>query len=86
MMLQGKTAIIYGGAGALGGAAARAFAAEGAHVFLAGRTAGRLEAAAREIISAGGHADHAVVDAMDETAVEATQRTWRSGPAASTFR
>jgi 3-oxoacyl-[acyl-carrier protein] reductase len=70
MMLQGKTAIIYGGAGALGGAAARAFAAEGAHVFLAGRTAGRLEAAAREIISAGGHADHAVVDAMDETAVE----------------
>lgn len=70
MILQGKTAIIYGGAGALGGAAARTFAAEGAHVFLAGRTASRLEAAAREITPAGGRADHAVVDAMDEAAVE----------------
>ncbi len=37
-MLENKTAVIYGGAGAIGGAVAQAFAWEGAHVVLAGRT------------------------------------------------
>ncbi len=69
MILQGKTAIIYGGAGALGGAAARAFAAEGAHVFLAGRTRSTLETAAQEITAAGGRASVSVVDALDEAQV-----------------
>ena len=33
MLLEDKTAIIYGGGGAIGGAAARVFAREGARVF-----------------------------------------------------
>ena len=37
MLLQGKNAIICGGGGAIGGAVARAFAREGARLFLAGR-------------------------------------------------
>ena len=38
MLLENKNAVIYGGAGAVGGAVARAFARDGARVFLAGRT------------------------------------------------
>jgi 3-oxoacyl-[acyl-carrier protein] reductase len=37
MLLQNKNAVIYGGGGAIGAAVARAFAREGAKVFLAGR-------------------------------------------------
>lgn len=36
MLLANKNAIVYGGAGDVGGAVARAFAREGARVFLAG--------------------------------------------------
>ena len=36
MLLRDKVAVVYGGGGAIGGAAARKFGAEGAHVFLAG--------------------------------------------------
>ena len=43
MLLEGKTAVVYGGAGRVGGAVARAFAREGARVFLAGRTRASLE-------------------------------------------
>ena len=71
MMLDGKSAIVYGGAGAMGGAVARAFAREGAQVFLAGRTAATLEEVAEEIRSTGGVADTAEVDAMDQAAVAA---------------
>ena len=38
MMLEDKTALIYGGGGAIGGAVAHAFADAGASVYLAGRT------------------------------------------------
>jgi NAD(P)-dependent dehydrogenase (short-subunit alcohol dehydrogenase family) len=38
MLLEQKTAVIYGAGGAIGGAVARAFAREGARVYLAGRT------------------------------------------------
>src|SRR3989475_3581994 len=70
MLLEGKTAVIYGGGGSIGGAVARAFAREGAGVFLAGRTLARLEAVANEIRSAGGVAETAQVDALDERAVD----------------
>lgn len=40
MLLRDRTAIVYG-AGDIGGAVARAFAAEGARVFIASRTSGR---------------------------------------------
>jgi 3-oxoacyl-[acyl-carrier protein] reductase len=70
MLLQDKTAVIYGGGGAIGGAAARAFAREGARVFLAGRTLATLERVANEIVTAGGRAETAEVDALNEGAVD----------------
>ena len=70
MLLEDKNAIIYGGGGAIGGAVARAFGREGARVFLAGRTLATLDAVAEEIGSAGGAAETAQVDALDEEAVD----------------
>jgi 3-oxoacyl-[acyl-carrier protein] reductase len=70
MLLEDKNAVIYGGGGAIGGAVARDFAREGAKVFLAGRTLARVEAVAEEISAAGGTAEAARVDALDEQAVE----------------
>jgi NAD(P)-dependent dehydrogenase (short-subunit alcohol dehydrogenase family) len=70
MMLKNKIAVIYGAGGAIGGAVARAFASEGARVFLTGRLQGPVEAVAREIVSAGGFAEAAEVDALDEEAVD----------------
>ena len=71
MYLENKVAVIYGAGGPIGGAAARAFAREGARVFLAGRTQAKLDKVAEEIRSQGGAADTTVVDALDEQAVEA---------------
>ena len=70
MLLEGKNAVVYGGGGAIGGAVARAFGREGAGVFLAGRTAARLQAVADDIRAAGGTAHAAEVDALDEQAVD----------------
>lgn len=70
MLLAHKNAVIYGAAGAVGSAVARTFAREGATVFLTGRDAGALDALAHEIRDAGGAADAAVVDALDERAVD----------------
>src|SRR5687767_3787816 len=70
MLLGNKNAVIYGAGGAIGRAAARAFAREGARVFLAGRTLENLEEVAKEIRSTGGVAETAQVDAIDEQAVD----------------
>jgi 3-oxoacyl-[acyl-carrier protein] reductase len=70
MLLEDKNAVIYGGAGSIGGAVARAFAAEGARVFLAGRTEATLDKLAGEIRGGGGLAETAVVDALDERSVD----------------
>ena len=69
-MLHGKMAIVYGAGGRIGGAVARAFAAAGATVFLAGRTPATLQQVADEIAAAGGAAEIAQVDALDVEAVE----------------
>lgn len=66
-----SAAIVYGAGGAIGSEVVRAFAAEGARVFLAGRTSAALEVVAKKIRASGGVADVATVDAMDEDAVEA---------------
>jgi NAD(P)-dependent dehydrogenase (short-subunit alcohol dehydrogenase family) len=71
MLLEKKNAIIYGAGGAVGGAIARAFAREGARVFLTGRTRTSLDAIAQEIAAAGLAVETAQVDARDEQAVEA---------------
>jgi NADP-dependent 3-hydroxy acid dehydrogenase YdfG len=52
--LENKVAVIYGAGGAIGAAVARAFAGEGAMVFLTGRLRGPVEAAAKDIVAAGG--------------------------------
>ena len=70
MMLTDKVAVIYGGAGAIGGAVARAFAREGAKVFLTGRLRAPVEGIVADIVSAGGSAEAAEVDALDEQAVD----------------
>ena len=70
MLLEDKNAVIYGGGGSIGGAVARSFAREGASVFLAGRTEAPLEVVAGDVRAAGGRAETAVVDALDEEAVD----------------
>jgi len=70
MLLEHKNAVVYGGAGSVGRAVARAFAREGARVFLAGRTLATLDEVAEEISSAGGAVERAQVDALDELAID----------------
>lgn len=69
-LLEGRNAVIYGAAGGIGNATARAFAMEGASVYLAGRTLKPLETLASEIMEAGGVAHAAQVDALDPASVE----------------
>lgn len=69
MMLKDKVAVVYGAGGAIGGAVARAFAREGARVFLTGRRREPTAAVAEEILSQGGSAEADEVDALDEEAV-----------------
>ncbi len=70
MMLEDKVAVIYGAAGAIGGAVALAFAREGAKLFLSSRHLASVEAVAKDVISAGGSAEAAEVDVLDEQAVD----------------
>lgn len=70
MQLEGKVAIVYGAAGSMGVAVARAFGAEGAQLFLAGRTRSKVQAMADEVESAGGSAQAAAVDVDDRDSVE----------------
>ena len=66
MMLEDKVAVMYGAGGAIGSAVARAFAREGARLFLTGRHLARVEGVAKEL----GSAEAAEVDALDEQAVD----------------
>jgi 3-oxoacyl-[acyl-carrier protein] reductase len=68
-ILQGKHAVVFGAGGSIGAAVAREFAAEGAEVFLAGRTQSNIEAVTKQITAAGGRSHVAVVDALDDAAV-----------------
>jgi NAD(P)-dependent dehydrogenase (short-subunit alcohol dehydrogenase family) len=69
MLLDTKTAIVYGAGGAIGSAVARAYAREGADVHLVGRTAASLEEVAQRIRDDGGVAHVAQVDVLDRAAV-----------------
>jgi NAD(P)-dependent dehydrogenase (short-subunit alcohol dehydrogenase family) len=75
MIMKDKVAVIYGAAGDIGGAVARAFAREGAKVFLTGHHLAPVEAVVEEITSAGGCADAAAVDALNEQAVDTHLRS-----------
>jgi NAD(P)-dependent dehydrogenase (short-subunit alcohol dehydrogenase family) len=70
MLLRDRVAVIYGAGGAIGGAVARAFASEGADLFLTGRLRAPVEVVANDVLSAGGTAEAAEVDALDEQAVD----------------
>jgi NAD(P)-dependent dehydrogenase (short-subunit alcohol dehydrogenase family) len=70
MMLKDKVAVIYGAGGDTGGAVSRAFAREGAKVFLTGHRRAPVEAVAKDIVAAGFSAEAAQVDALDERAVD----------------
>ena len=70
LLLERKNAVIYGGAGSVGAAVARAFAREGARVFLAGRTLATLDRVAEELAGSGGPVETAEVDALDQRAVD----------------
>lgn len=69
MLLKHKVAVIYGAGGAIGGAVARAFAREGATLFVTGRVQTPVQTLADDIRAAGGRAHAAQVDALDEQAV-----------------
>jgi NAD(P)-dependent dehydrogenase (short-subunit alcohol dehydrogenase family) len=70
MMLENKIAVIYGAGGGIGGAVARAFAREGATLFLTGPHRAVVEAVAKDVNTAGGFAEAAEVDALDERGVD----------------
>jgi 3-oxoacyl-[acyl-carrier protein] reductase len=69
MLLENKTAIIYGAGGAIGSAVTRAYAREGATVHLAGRSARPLEQVADRVRDAGATAYVATVDVLDPEAL-----------------
>jgi 3-oxoacyl-[acyl-carrier protein] reductase len=71
MLLANKTAVVYGASGAIGAAVAKAYAREGAHVFLTGRTTATLDRVAAEIRHGDGTAEAATLDALDPDNVQA---------------
>jgi NAD(P)-dependent dehydrogenase (short-subunit alcohol dehydrogenase family) len=66
LILQGKNAVVFGAAGTIGAAVAKEFAAEGAQVFLVGRTQSTLERVASQIVASGGEAQSAVIDTLND--------------------
>jgi 3-oxoacyl-[acyl-carrier protein] reductase len=69
LILHEKHAVVFGAGGSIGAAVAKEFAAEGAEVFLAGRTGSNVEDITKQIAAAGGRAHAAVLDALDDAAV-----------------
>jgi 3-oxoacyl-[acyl-carrier protein] reductase len=69
--LDGKTALVVGGGGGLGGAVARALAREGARVAVAGRNAGSTERTVDAIAAEGGEASSVRLDLIDLSSLDA---------------
>jgi NAD(P)-dependent dehydrogenase (short-subunit alcohol dehydrogenase family) len=68
-ILEGKHGVVFGAGGSIGAAVAKEFAAQGAEVFLAGRTKSSVEQVANQITVAGGKAHAAAIDVLDDIAV-----------------
>src|SRR5215469_15783461 len=68
-ILKGKHAVIFGAGGSIGTAVAKEFAAEGAEVFLSGRTKSGVEVVAHQIQAKGGQAHATAIDTLDDVAV-----------------
>jgi NAD(P)-dependent dehydrogenase (short-subunit alcohol dehydrogenase family) len=69
--LAGRTAVVVGGTGVLGGALAEGLARAGAYVVIAGRGADRGTARVDAIRAAGGDGTFVSVDAVDRASVQA---------------
>ena len=69
--LNGKIALISGGATGMGGAASTLFAAEGARVAIVDRNLAEAQARVAEITAAGGHAIAIAADVSDARQVQA---------------
>ncbi|QTL02250.1 SDR family oxidoreductase [Aquabacter sp. L1I39] len=69
--LNGKVALVHGAGGGLGGAMAKALAAEGARVAVAGRTLANVERTVEAIREAGGTAHALQWDLADLSVIEA---------------
>src|SRR5215469_2566459 len=68
-ILKGKHAVVFGAGGSIGSAVAKEFAAEGAEVFLSGRSNSSIEVVATEIAAKGGLAHATTIDTSDDAAV-----------------
>lgn len=68
-LLKGKRALVFAAAGSIGAAIAREFAAQGAEVFMSGRTESNVKTVAGAITAGGGQAHATTLDAVDEAAV-----------------
>ncbi len=76
--LQGKTVIVTGGGGGIGGATCRRFAAEGAKVAVFDIAASAAEATVATIAERGGAAKAFVCDIVDHEAVQAAVEAARA--------
>ena len=72
MRFHGKTALVTGGGGGIGGATCRRLAAEGARVIVADRDIGTADAVANAIRADSGVAEAAACDITDRGAVDQT--------------
>ncbi len=68
--LSNKTAVVFAASGAIGGAVAKAWAGEGAKIYVSGRDSAAVETLAEEIKAAGGWAEGGRVDAMNEGEID----------------
>ncbi len=71
--LKGKTAVVIGGSGVLGGVFARALAGAGASIGIVGRTPEKVDAAVADLKNSGAQAVGAVADVSRRTEVEAAR-------------
>jgi 3-oxoacyl-[acyl-carrier protein] reductase len=71
LLLEGRNAVIYGGGGSVGGAVAGGLAPPRASVPPPRKKQAKLDAVADAIRAAGGRAETALLDALDEPAVDA---------------
>jgi NADP-dependent 3-hydroxy acid dehydrogenase YdfG len=68
--LKDKIAVVFAASGDIAGAVARAFSKQGAKVYVTARNLDAVKALAHEINAAGGNAEAAHVDALNETEID----------------
>ena len=85
MLLKGKIAVVHGAGGAIGGAVARAFARQGATLFLGGRNLASVEAVAKDIVASAAKLRRPRSTRSMRPRSTSTPPTWRAAPGASTL-